>query len=399
MRIIFVILDGAADSGNITPLKAAKIESLNFLAKNGKTGLIFSVKKGIAPESDIGVLSLLGYNPYKYYTGRGPLEMHGCNIKLNKFLAFRANFATAINRNIIDRRAGRNLTTKEAISLANSVNKKVKLNHKFIFKPTTEHRAILVFKSNLPSNVTNTDIGYKKKGIFSTPENITNNEFKFSKPLSKSAKITSSLINEFTLKSREILKNHSVNKGRLKRGLLPANIILLRDPGNKLPRLPKKKNWISISSMPLEIGISRLAGLRVIKAKLDKNGNPYKNITNICNLALKSIKKYKNSNVYVHFKETDIPGHDGDFNEKVKLLEYIDKKFFSEIKSIKNTIIVVTSDHATPVSLKSHSADPVPILIYGNGKDKVRAFNETDCKKGSIKLTKGYKLMELIQNI
>jgi 2,3-bisphosphoglycerate-independent phosphoglycerate mutase len=398
MRIIFVIMDGAADHGTKTPLRAANIPSLNYLASNSKCGLIYTLKKGIAPESDVGVISLLGYNPEKYYTGRGPLEMYGSGIKLKNFLALRANFATYSNHKIVDRRVGRNLTTKEALLLSKDINK-IKLKSDFIFKPTVEHRGVLVFKNNMSDKITNTDIAYKKHGSISSAESHFNNDFKLCKPLSKEAKNTSALINAFTLESIRILRHHKINKKRIKKGLLPANIILLRDAGNKMPKFPKRKNWIAINSMPLEIGISELAGFHVIRAKLDKGGDYYKNLNNVSKAALKSIKKHKTSNFYVHFKETDIPGHDGKYWDKVKMIEFLDKKFFAKIKNLKNTLIVVTADHATPVSLRSHSSDPVPVLIYGKGKDNINAFNEFDCKKGSIHLKHGYELMKLIQNL
>ena len=391
-------MDGAGDSGVKTPLSSANIPSLNYLARNGKCGLIYTLKKGIAPQSDVGVMSLLGYNPNKYYTGRGPLEMYGSGIKMDNFLALRANFATYSNHKIIDRRVGRNLSTKEALGLAKSINK-IKLKEDFIFKPTVEHRGVLVFKKHLSEKVTNTDAAYKKYGKISHAEKHFNQDFVLCKPLSKEANITSSLINTFTLESIRILKKHSINKRRIKKGFLPANIILLRDAGNKLPKLPKKKNWIAINSMPLEIGISKLAGFKVIKSKIDKKGDYYKNLGNISKESIQSIKRYKHSNFYVHFKETDIPGHDGNFNEKTKMLEFIDKTFFSKIKDLKNTLIVVTADHATPVSLRAHSSNPVPVLIYGKDKDSVKLFNETACKKGSIHLNHGYELMKLIQNL
>jgi 2,3-bisphosphoglycerate-independent phosphoglycerate mutase len=398
MRTIFVIMDGAGDSGIKTPLSSAKIPSLNYLANNGKCGLIYTLKKGSSPQSDVGVMSLLGYDPDKYYTGRGPLEMHGSGIKVNNFLALRANFATYSKNKIIDRRVGRNLSTKESQELAKAINK-IKLKEDFIFKPTVEYRGVLVFRKNLSEKITNTDSAYKKNGKISNSESHFNHEFALCKPISKEGKATADLINAFVLESIKILKYNKINKKRVKKGLLPANIILLRDAGNKLPILPKKRNWIAVNSMPLEIGISKLAGFNVIKAKIDLRGDYYKNLNNISKEAIKAIYKNKNSNFYVHFKETDIPGHDGDFNEKVKMLEFIDKKFFSKIKNLKNTLIVVTADHATPVSLKAHSSDPVPVLIYGKGRDSVKSFNEIACKKGSIHLNHGYELMKLIQNL
>mgnify|MGYP001587682541 CR=1 FL=1 len=406
MRTLLIVLDGAGDKlNNIkTPLQKANIPNLNYLASNGLNGIMYTVSKNIAPESDIAVMSILGYNPFRYHTGRGPLEMYGSNINFKNFTALRANFATIKNNLIVDRRAGRNLTAKEGKFLAQEINKKIKLKVPFIFKHYSEHRGILIFKRKLPCEVSNTDPSYERLGklgivtktkILKLKKCITNN---------KKSKTTADLINDFTMKSRKILENHPVNKNRIKNNLLPANVILTRDAGNSLPKLNKKKNWSIVAGMPLEIGLSKLAGFKILKFKYPemKSRNIYhhlyENLNKTINEALKYVKKENNS-IYIHFKETDIPGHDGLYKEKVKMLELLDKKFFSKIKSIKNTIIIVTADHSTPCKLKQHSSDPVPVLVYGKGKDNIQKFNEYDCKKGSLGTLIGYNLLKTIQNL
>ena len=125
MKTLFIVLDGAADAGNNTPYERANKPNLDFLAKNGRCGLVQTVGKGIAPESDFAVMAILGYDPYKYFTGRVPLEAYGAGIKLNKpFLALRTNFATIENDEIKDRRVRRSLTTKEAKELEKEINKR-----------------------------------------------------------------------------------------------------------------------------------------------------------------------------------------------------------------------------------------------------------------------------------
>ena len=172
-------------------------------------------------------------------------------------------------------------------------------------------------------------------------------------------------------------------------GLLPANIILTRDAGTKLPELPKKKEeWGAIVSMPLEKAIAKLAGMRILKFGYPtlKTTDIYKNLyeglsTEIFYSKRYIKKKFRRYNYfYVHFKETDIPGHDGLPHEKKKMIEMIDREFFSFI------ILIVTGDHSTPCSLKSHSDDPCPLLIYGFGKgnDKAKKFSEKESRKGSL---------------
>ncbi|MCM8766009.1 MAG: phosphoglycerate mutase, partial [Candidatus Omnitrophica bacterium] len=176
-KIIYIILDGLGDRPhpdfeNKTPLEVANIFYLNQLAGRGQLGLVYPVEKDIAPESDVAVISLLGYDAHKYYTGRGPLECfaEGWEVREGD-LAYRVNFATlGKNKEIIDRRVGRNLTAREATLLAKEINEKVKLTDaEFIFKNTLGHRGVLLLRAKrgkLSAKVTNTDPAYGKEGVF-----------------------------------------------------------------------------------------------------------------------------------------------------------------------------------------------------------------------------------------
>ncbi len=407
MRTIFIVLDGVADLpciNNKTPLEAAKTPNLDHLAKNSKLGYVYPIKENFAPESDAAVMSILGYDPKKYFTGRGPLEALGSGFKIKKgYLALRVNFATIKNNKLIDRRAGRNLSTKEGSLLSSTINKKLKLSHPFILIHSTEHRGSLIFKGKFSSNVSNVDPAYEKQGNFSKALSSKNLQLKRCYPLDNKKETieASSIINEFMQKSIPILKNHYINKKRIKKHLLPANIILPRDAGTSLPNLPKKKDWIALVNMPLETAIAKLAGMKVFTFEHAKtNLLPYKNHYANLTITIKNSLKHINSshNTYIHFKETDIPGHDGLPLEKKRMIELLDKKFFKHLKKIKNTIIIITADHSTPCKLKSHSSDPVPLLVYGLGKNSSTRFTEKESKKGSLGKLYGKDILKLINH-
>ncbi|HII15527.1 MAG TPA: 2,3-bisphosphoglycerate-independent phosphoglycerate mutase [Nanoarchaeota archaeon] len=397
MKTIFIVLDGAGDRpcrelNNKTPYEAAKKPNLDFLAKNGICGLCQTVGKGIAPESDVAVTAILGYDPYRYFTGRGPLEAYGAGVKLgNGFLALRANFASMEGYRILDRRTGRSLTTNEAKALADSINKKVKLPCKFMFKSTTEHRGVLVLYGKFSDKITNVDPAYEKQGTFGVAKAFAN-EIQECQPLGREAEETASIINEFVEKSRKVLENDPVNIARGKKGILQANAILVRDAGNRLPEFPKKKGWAAIVGMPLEIGIAELAGMKILKVNYPeiKAIDVYKHLYDCLNAEIRDSLKYLKSDwnrfnaFYIHIKETDIPGHDGKPLEKKKMIELIDKKLFSAIRKL-DARIIVTSDHSTPCQLKAHSADPVPLLVFdGKSKDNLASFTERECRRGSL---------------
>ncbi|MBI3037294.1 2,3-bisphosphoglycerate-independent phosphoglycerate mutase [Candidatus Woesearchaeota archaeon] len=415
-KLIFVVMDGLADRpvpafGSKTPLEAAETPALDSLAAKGSGGML-RVIEGVAPESDAAVLTLLGYDPHKYYTGRGPLEGVGTGAHFKEgMLALRCNFATTSDgHNLLDRRAGRTLTSREAASLAAAINKKVKLaNANFKFYASVAHRGVLVISEKqkskkLSANITNTDPAYEiRNGI---PHALSSFEKKVKKsvPLDSTAaaKRAAEPVNEFTEKAFAVMKNHPANVRRSKKGLLPANTIICRDAGNRLPPLysiSKKygRKWALLADMPLEIGIGKLAGMGIVKLPLPTftaKDYPYR-----VKKTVAALEKF--DCLYIHIKGPDLFGHDGDYNGKKKCIEDCDKFFFSPLLqkiNLSETVVVVTADHATPCEMRGHSDDPVPFIISG-GKvkaDFVEKFGESYCRNGGFGTIKGDSFMNKV---
>ncbi|MEM3273033.1 MAG: alkaline phosphatase family protein [Candidatus Micrarchaeaceae archaeon] len=408
-KYLLIILDGAADRGNpdlngMTPLEAAQMPNLNFLAKNSFEGMMYPIAKGIAPESDAAVFSILGYDIEKEYTGRGPLEAYGSGLAVtDNTLALRCNFATINSkREIVDRRAGRNITRKEAKELEAEINKIRIGGTKIVFKATVGHRGALTIEGldfRLSPNISNADIGYKRTGKISIAAGSATKKLPRVKPLDTSveSRKTANIVNEFVDKCIGVLKNASVNKIRRMKGLPEANALLLRDAGMGLPKVVKFDEKYGLRSafvteMPVERGIAKVLGMRELRAK--GRWHDYSQIVPIIRSG------FKNYNfIYVHIKGPDEPGHDGDAIRKKDVLEKIDREFFGTLaKAGINATVCVTSDHSTPCMLKAHSSDPVPVMIrpFGfSGSDKMH-FDERIDSNGSIGVIKG---MELIRDI
>jgi 2,3-bisphosphoglycerate-independent phosphoglycerate mutase len=419
-KILYVVLDGLADQpiaalGNKTPLEAAIRPNLNNLAKKAKLGSVFTVGENIAPESDIAVISLLGYDAHKYYTGRGPLESfaEGLDMK-DGDLAFRVNFATVAEdgKTIKDRRVGRNLTTEEATMLSKEINSKVILsNATFEFKNTIGHRGVLVIhgmRSKLSGWVTNTDPAYEREGVFGVAKEKFENLVMESSPMpgyekDPAAIESAKLLNEFTQKSMQVLMNAAVNKKRVTEGKMPGNVILSRDAGDALPKFPSMKeslgiNFGSFVEMPVEKGIALLTGMQVVDVP-SSTGHPDVDYSIWAKIALEQIKNF--DGLYIHIKGPDEPAHDGNFQKKKDIIEAIDKFFFANLipkVDWKETILAVTADHATPCNLKAHSDDPVPLLICGGNiqPDNIAVFSEKTASQGSIKKILGKDIMGLL---
>ena len=405
MKKILVILDGAAGLpvkifGGKTPLEMAETPNLDFFAEKGKMGYMYPVDERTIPGSDDSLISIFGNNPM--LSRRGVYEAIGLGIKLSRGdLALRTNLGTIRNlksRIIVDRRAGRTLTTKEAQILAKILNSKIKLACKFEFKPAVQHRGILVLRGGFSDNITNTDSEWKSG---------RDDKFKFSVPLDddENSKYTANVLNDFLNQSFKILDNHQVNFIRRKKGLLPANMFFTRGGGIEIPKIKKYKDWMSINSMPLEIGIAKSSGMKNFSfeypklKKIDVYANLYDGLNKTIKFAVKAIKKqHKNYlGCYIQFKETDVPGHDNKPYEKKNMLEIIDKKFFGFLKKFvegKDVRVVVTCDHSTPCKIKKHSSDPVPVLVFGGGGDESSRFCEREARRGSLGKMYGVELFK-----
>ena len=407
-KIIYIVLDGLGDRptpslGGKTPLEAAATPEMDALARRAHSGVMYTVAPGIAPESDIAVISILGYDAHKYYTGRGPLESHAVGLTVDSGdLAFRVNFATmGEDGRIADRRVGRNLTTAEADELCREVNEKVKLTSvpgaSFEFKNTIEHRGVLVFRcgGRLSAEVTNTDPAYGREGLLGVALEKFDDVVKKCEPIDaknlEGAEMSAALTNEFTDKSHKVLDEAEVIERRRAEGKLSGNLILSRDAGDRLPRMPPISEQFGVQfgcfqEMPVEKGIAMLTGMDIVPVPL-ASGDPSKDYPLLAKIAIEELPKY--GGLYIHIKGPDIPAHDGRVEDKKNIIEAIDKYFLTNLipsLDFDNIVMTVTADHSTPCLIKAHSADPVPLLILDSSlePDGTSAFSEAICANGKL---------------
>jgi len=348
LKLIYVAIDGMGDLpiaelGNKTPLEAANTPHLDFLARNGKTGLMYTVKKGVAPESDVAVISLLGYDPFKYSTGRGVIEAVGAGLDMKDGdLALRCNFATlGKGKEILDRRVKRTLTTEEATELSDAVNEKITLEScpaTFEFRSTLGHRAVLLFKSKsqcLSGKITNSDPAYSYVNGIGEATPDAEMVLKKCEPLenTKEARNAANLVNEFIEKTHEIWENHPINKKRSAEGKLKANCVLTRDAGSQLPKFfnineKYNVNFAALADMQAESGIAHLAGMKATLLP-----PPSGDLEKDCAIRVKNLLEIlpRYDCFYIHLKGPDEPGHDGNCNLKTKIIAAIDKHFFGPL--------------------------------------------------------------------
>jgi 2,3-bisphosphoglycerate-independent phosphoglycerate mutase len=422
LKLLYIVIDGMGDLpnkdlGNKTPLEAAETPNLDALAKNGQTGLMYSVRKDVAPESDVAVISLLGYDPFKFSTGRGIIEAVGAGVSLKDGdLALRCNFATlGKDKEILDRRVARSLTTEEAVELSEAANQEIKLTSHpatFEFHNTLGHRAVLVIKPKgkpLSGKISNTDPAYSIVNGLGVAETTVDMHLKTCQPMDESegAKMAADLVNEFTEKTHELWDNHPINKRRAAEGKLKANVVLSRDAGSQLPHFFNINqrygvNFAALADMHAESGIAKLAGMEASLLP-PPSGNLQKDCEIRVQRLLESLPKH--DCFYIHLKGPDEPGHDGNCRRKTDVISAIDKHFFGNLLpklNLKDVLFCVTADHATPCILKVHSDTPVPVIISGDGVSDGEAvkFSEKNCEKGSLgTLDYGYELMPKLMSL
>ena len=417
IKMIYVLLDGVGDLphpdiGNKTPLDAAHTPNLDKLAKNGKMGQVISVGKGIAPESDIAVFNMLGYKfQHSDYAGRGVIEAVGIGIDFKDGdLALRGNFSTLDEQDIIiDRRAGRHIEKEDAIGVSKEIETKLKFSNplsSLVVAPTIGHRVVVRIRDEHPlsANISNTDPAYSRidgMGVAKAVGDFLKIERCLALDDTDTANLTASLVNEFTEKSLKILKDSEINKNRNKDGKKLLNSILLRDAGNKYPKVEPinekySMNFSCIVDMPVEVGISNILKMQAFSAG---------GLTDYEEKAKVAANAMTTENaIYVHLKGPDEFGHDGDAIGKMKNIEEIDQRFFGTLlKNIdtRKIIVMISADHSTPCINKGHSDHPVPLLISGDNitNDGSQRFTESDAKNGIIGLLEGAQVVNTALNI
>ena len=392
-KMLLIIIDGLGDrpieefSGK-TPLEAARTPNLNALASNSLCGLMYSVGCGLKPSSDIAHISIFGDDYQKCYTGRGPIELCGLGIKMNDDdIAFRGNFSVISKDGIItDRRSGRHTPPKRILDEIRTVYIQ---GNEFVLHHIAEHRfALQVIGHSLSSNVSDTDP--HAEGLFPIPIIATDNN--------KLSEATASLVKEYISVINTILTRY------YNHGSSNTNSILLRSAG-KRPHYHNINSHFGLESSccitnnALYNGIGALFGMEVLLPYRYSDVDEY--YEKIPALIATAIEKHEF--VFLHMQEPDLFGEDGNYIGKRDSISKIDEVFecILRIKEKHKLSIVVTADHATPCSLKSHSGDAVPIMLSGNSvlTDNVQEFNERTCMNGGLGYIYGKDVMPLLINL
>lgn len=396
MKYVVILGDGMADYpvpqlDNKTPLQYAKKPNIDELAKKSLIGLVKTVPDGIPPGSDAANLSVMGYNPKKYYTGRSPLEAVSMGIELSDTdVALRCNLVTLsehedyANKTMIDYSSDE-ISTEEAKILIEAVNQALK-TETINFYPGISYRHCMVWDNG-------------KTGLGCTPPHDIL-EKKITDFLPKES---SGLLLDLMIKSYDILSQHPVNIARQQKGLRPANSIWLWGEGKK-PMLSsfQEKYSISgsvISAVDLLKGIGICAGLTSIDVE-GATGNIHTNFSGKAAAALEALKT--DDFVYVHIEAPDECGHRYEVENKPRSIELIDEKvvgpILEGIKAFGDYRILVLPDHPTPLSLRTHTSEPVPFILYDSTDEKVSGvtgYDEEQAKTSGVLIDEGYTLMDL----
>ena len=398
MKYVILQGDGMPDHklfelGNKTPLEAADTPNLDYIAKRAETfGMAKTIPENLPPGSDVGNLAVLGYDPHVYYTGRSPLEAASIGVELEPHdVTLRCNLVTIGDEDgntiMADYSAG-HISTEEASQLIKDIKKELD-EESLVFHPGISYRHLLVWS------------GGNKDVSTTPPHDISGKVIDSYIPVGKG----SEKLNELIIKSREILKDHPVNKKRIERGENPATSIWLWGQGTA-PKMPTLEQLYGItgsviSAVDLVKGIGHYAKMEVVDVP-GATGYLDTNYEGKVDYAIDSLNNCDLT--MIHIESTDETGHVGKAELKVQAVEDFDKRVvgrvLEKIKEFKDYRILVISDHPTPIDIRTHTSDPVPFAILDSADESVKneghVYTEDSARDSEIYIEDGWKLMSML---
>ena len=395
MKYIVILCDGMADEpleelDGRTPLEAARTVNMDRLAADSEIGMVRTVPEGMAPGSDTANLSVIGYDPRKYYSGRSPLEALSIGAEMGENdVSFRCNLVTLSeeedryeDRVILDHSSGE-IPTEEAAALVEALREGLG-REGYTFYVGTSYRHLLIQKDGKVTDLTPPhDILTKRIGEY-LPEDP--------------------VLREMMVRSYEILKDHPVNVKRRAEGKNPANSAWFWGAGTR-PALPsfEEKTGVKgamISAVDLLKGIAAGSGMHNIIVE-GANGGLHTNYAGKARAAVKALTEDGYDFVYVHIEAPDEMGHQGSAEDKIKAIEYIDDQVIGPVADALRGAgvdfrMLILPDHPTPVRVRTHTSDPVPYLLYDSTKaqEGCSVYSEKTGRESGKMLEEGYRLID-----
>ncbi|MEE1043688.1 MAG: cofactor-independent phosphoglycerate mutase [Clostridia bacterium] len=396
MKYVVILGDGMADLPSEkldgkTPLEVALKPNIDKICKMGEIGMVKTVPDGFSPGSDVANLSVMGYDPHQFYTGRSPLEAVSMGIDvLPADTTFRTNLVTLSDdeayedKTILDYSSGE-ISTEESRMLMKAIDDALS-TEEYKFFGGISYRHLLLWHSDI------------EEIKFTPPHDITGKKIKDYLP-------NNPIMLELMKKSYEILKDHPVNKSRIERGLNPANSIWMWGQGKKAALMPFEEKYgvkgAVISAVDLVKGIGVCADMENIEVE-GATGNVDSNFDGKAKAAIEALKR--NDFIYIHMEAPDESGHHFDKDAKKLSIELIDEKVVGPVhnalvESGEDFAFLIMPDHPTPIDIGTHTADPVPYAIYRSNSPKNcgLTYTEANAKKGDF-IEKGYTILQKFIN-
>ncbi|MDD1679840.1 MAG: cofactor-independent phosphoglycerate mutase [Methanomicrobiales archaeon] len=381
MKYLVLLGDGMADEpldelGGKTPLEYARTPHMDRVAREGKCGLLSTVPPGFEAGSDIANLSILGYDPARYYTGRGPLEAASLGIRLEQEdVAYRCNLVT-VEQGIMQDFTSGHISSSEGRALFAALSATIRGVSLY---PGMSYRNLLVVSGG-------------KGAVTTPPHDIVGQEIQPHLPTGPDATLLRRAIEE----SARVLADHPVNRDRINAGKLPATLVWPWSGGKKplLPTFREKygRTGAMISAVDLLKGIATYAGMKVITVP-GATGFLDTDYQAKARYALKVLQDV--DFVYVHVEAPDEAAHMGNLEEKIRAIEAFDGVVGTVLANFDG-VLTVLPDHPTPLRIKTHTHDPVPFAVWGKGKDGCIAFSEREAARGSLGHMKALDLLSYL---